>query len=146
LIDIGDRLTSLGARSGNYYEIQIQSTTEIKDFRDFFGRDPPFVDIELDRIDALDDKYLPVMPVPAMTGPFERIRREIRVVEAGSNRSQAQEANKYPVLEISAPNVPASKEAVPVTNKEASMNSKKDGMVDVGLHFLKVRLPVPLRR
>jgi hypothetical protein len=119
LIDIGDRPITLSDRCGN--DFSIEPTTNLKDFQAFFERDPPFLEVEFYRIPALDEKNLPVMPVPAMTGPYEKIRREIRVLEEGANRPapHTRMTSDSSVLEL------------PVRTKDVK--------VDVGLHFMKVR-------
>ena len=55
------------------------------DLKNVFKNDPATVELQLRRANHLDVYGLPLMPVPAMVGPFERLKRivRVRVVSAG---------------------------------------------------------------
>jgi hypothetical protein len=134
LIDIGDRLTALSfGTMSNRTEtlLKLNSTTEIKELQIFFDKNPLFVDVEFYRIDASDGHNLPVMPVPSMIGPFEKIRRKISVDIKGNQQlatpSPEQRTEGDAALEIIV--------------VDGQPDKASNVQIEAGLHFLKVRHP-----
>ena len=121
LIDIGDSLTALiGSES------KPRRIASIADFAAFFQTNPTFVVLFLVRDDTVDKNGLAIMPVPAMAGPFERLRRDINVIKK-KDRPRSDTGRQ------------------PITRNENRLEIEVDDNVqgaeidiDVGVNFLKV--------
>ena len=58
-------------------DVSLETTAD--QLQALFRDDPPIVALDLERVDDTDRDGMPIMPVPAMVGPFERISRTLHV-------------------------------------------------------------------
>jgi hypothetical protein len=80
MIDIGDLILKIG--DGNKFPLESHALEPTLDnLRVFFQKNPTCVMLELSRPDHTDFGGLPLMPIPSIVGPFERLRRVIEVLD-----------------------------------------------------------------